>query len=171
MLLWTELQKALREPEYVHVLLNPIPVYGLGFGILAGLVTGWKGSRSARGLSLLLILLAALSAWPVAHFGAGAYDRVYSMSGDAAQKWLNWHQHLGERAALGCYAAGFFALLGLFSLWKAPRFIRLTHGLSLVFALVALGLGACAAFAGGRIRHSEFREGLPPKWANTASEE
>jgi uncharacterized membrane protein len=169
--LWAELLKALREPEYVHVLLNPIPVYGLAFGVLAGLIAGWTGSRSAKGLSLLLIFLGAASAWPVAHFGSGAYDRVYSMSGADAQDWLNWHRHLGERAAWGCYAAALFAAFGLWSLWRLPRFNRLAHALSVLSALVALGLGAMAAFAGGRIRHSEFRNGPPPKWADTSGGE
>jgi len=30
-----------------------------------------------------------------------------------------------------------------------------------------LGLGGLAAFAGGKIRHSEFRNGPPPAWADT----
>ncbi|HEY1764637.1 MAG TPA: hypothetical protein VGF85_06915 [Opitutaceae bacterium] len=171
MALWAELRKGFQQPEYLHTLLNPIPVYGLAFGVLAGFVAWATGSRAAKGLSLLLIFLASLSAWPVEHFGSGAYDRVYSMSGAEAQKWLNWHQHLGERAAWACYAAALFAACGLYSLWKLPRLNRLTHSLSLVFALIALGFGAVAAFAGGRIRHSEFRNGPPPQWADTSSEE
>jgi hypothetical protein len=169
--LWSELRTALQKPEYVHVLLNPLPVYGLAIGILAWVVGSLARQRAAQGLALLLIFLAAASAWPTAHFGSAAYDRVYSMSGAEAQKWLNWHRHLGERAAWACYIAAVFAALGLVALGKKPRFSRLAAGLGVASALVALGLGAFAAFAGGRIRHSEFRNGPPPAWADTSSEE
>jgi hypothetical protein len=168
--LWSELRAALQKPEYVHVLLNPLPVYGLAIGILAWVIASLARRPAAQGLALVLILLAAASAWPTEHFGSAAYDRVYSMSGGEAQKWLNWHRHLGERAAWACYATAFFSALGLVALAKRPRLSRLAAGLGIVSALVALGLGAFAAFAGGKIRHSEFRSGPPPPWADTSSD-
>src|SRR5580700_9434117 len=118
--LWKEFGEALRRPEYVHVLLNPLPVYGLAIGIVAWLISWATGRRHDRGLALALILLAGLSAWPVAHFGAAGYDRVTSMSGEEAQKWLNWHRHLAGRAVWACYAAAAFSAAGLVSQWKRP---------------------------------------------------
>lgn len=38
----------LRQPEYVHVLLNPIPVYGMASGILALVVALILRSRPSR---------------------------------------------------------------------------------------------------------------------------
>ncbi len=168
--LWSELRTALQKPEYVHVLLNPLPVYGLAIGILAWFLASLARKRAAQGLALGLIFLAAASAWPTQHFGSAAYDRVYSMSGVESQKWLNWHRHLGERTAWACYGAALFSALGLFALWKRLRFNRLAAGVSLAFAFLALCLGAFAAFAGGKIRHSEFRSGPPPAWADTSGD-
>jgi hypothetical protein len=168
--LWLEFREALRKPEYVHVLLNPLPVYGLAIGILAWLISWATRRHHDQGLALALILLAGLSAWPVAHFGAAGYDRVTSMSGAEAQKWLNWHRHLANRAVWACYAAAAFSAAGLGTLWKRPRLYRLAAGLSLASALLALGLGGVAAFAGGKIRHSEFRSDPPPAWADTSAE-
>jgi hypothetical protein len=54
------------------------------------------------------------------------------------------------------------------SLWKGLKIHRLAASLSLVSALLALGLSCLAAFAGGKIRHSEFRSGPPPAWAYTS---
>jgi len=79
--LWTEFREALRQPEYIHVLLNPLPIYGLATGVLGLLAALAARSRSAQTLALILILLASAAAWPAAHFGHSAYDRVYSMSG------------------------------------------------------------------------------------------
>jgi hypothetical protein len=170
MSLWVELRTALRTPEYIHVLLNPLPVYGLAIGILAWCLASLARSRGAQGLALALILVAAASAWPAAHFGSSAYDRVYSMSGADSQKWLNWHRHLGQKAALACYLTAFLSAGGLVAAWKRLRFSRLAAGLSIASAVLALFLGAFAAFAGGRIRHSEFRSGPPPAWADTSSD-
>ena len=167
MALWLELHKALQQPEYVHVLVNPMPVYGLAVGVLAWVIAWTAKERAACGLAYALIFLAGVSAWPAAHFGEAAYDRVYSMSGTQAQEWLNWHRHLAERAAWACYAAAAISAAALGSLRKGPRIHRLAAGLSLASALLALGLGGLAAFAGGKIRHSEFRNGPPPAWADT----
>ena len=90
--LWTEFLAALRQPEYVHVLLHPLPIYGLAAGVFSLLVALIIRSRSGQAIALLLILLTAASAWLVAHFGGAAYDRVYAMSNEPAQKWLKDRQ-------------------------------------------------------------------------------
>ena len=162
MSLWTQFLHELRQPEYVHVLLNPLPIYGLATGFLS-LVLAWAArSRPAQSVALLLILLTALAAWPVAHFGRGGFDRVYAMSGPPAQQWLNWHAYLAGRIVWAHYTAAALAAATLFCLWRVPRWQRLAVGLTLTATVVALGLGGFLAFAGGKIRHSEFRDGPPP---------
>jgi hypothetical protein len=169
-LLWTEFLEALRQPEYVHVLLHPLPIYGLAAGIFSLVVAVLTHSRSGQAIALLLIVLTATAAWPVAHFGHAAYDRVYAMSNDPAQKWLNWHEHLAERIVWGFYATAALAAAALVGLWKIPRLQRIALPLTLVAALTALGLSGFLAFVGGKIRHSEFRHGPPPAWAETAAD-
>jgi uncharacterized membrane protein len=160
--LWTQFLHELRQPEYVHVLLNPLPIYGLAAGFLS-LVLAWAArSRAAQAVALGLILLAALAAWPVAHFGREAYDRVYAMSGQPAQHWLDWHAYLAERIVWVHYAAAALAVGALLCLWRVPRWQRLSLALTLAATLVAIGLGGFLAFVGGKIRHSEFRDGPPP---------
>lgn len=82
---------ALRQPEYVHVLLNPLPVYGLALSALAALAV------AAIGLPLR---------WP----------------------------HLRLPLAT----------------------------LTWISALAVLGLGVWIAYAGGKVRHREFRNEPPP---------
>lgn len=162
MSLWTQFLHELRQPEYVHVLLNPLPIYGLAAGFLS-LILAWAArSRSAQAVALGLILLTALAAWPVAHFGHQAYDRVYAMSGTPAQQWLDWHAYLATRIVWVYYAAAAMAAGTLFCLWRVPRWQRLALTLTLAVTLAALGLGGFLAFVGGKIRHSEFRDGPPP---------
>jgi hypothetical protein len=55
------------KPEYVHVLLNPLPVYGLAVGVLGLFIALLFKTRAARVTTLALVLLSAASAWPVYH--------------------------------------------------------------------------------------------------------
>ncbi len=48
--------KGLQQPEYVHVLLNPLPVYGVALGLAALTIALTLRSRRARICSLMLIL-------------------------------------------------------------------------------------------------------------------
>lgn len=171
MSLWIEFVRALREPEYVHVLLNPLPVYGLAAGLFALLAAALARNRGAQALALLLIFVGALTVWPAAHFGESGYDRVSSMSNAAAQKWLNWHMHLADKLVWVDTAAAVVAFLALLVLWRAPRFQRTALILTALVALGGLGLGALVGYAGGKVRHSEFRSQPPPAWANTAGDD
>ena len=169
--LWTEFLESLRQPEYVHVLLHPLPIYGLAAGIFSLVAALVARSRSGQAIALLLIMLTAIAAWPVAHFGHAAYDRVYAMSNDPAQKWLNWHEHLADRIVWAFYATAALAAATLVGFGRSPRLQRIALPLTLAVAVVALGLSGFLAFVGGKIRHSEFRHGPPPAWANTAADQ
>lgn len=166
--LWADFLKDLGQPEYVHVLLNPLPVYGLAAGLFSLLLALILRSRSGQAIGLVLILLTSASAWLVAHYGREAYDRVYSMSYRDAQAWLNWHAYLGERIVWACYFTAALSAVTLLSLWKTPRWHRTALWLTVVASVVSLALGGFVAFVGGKIRHDEFRHSQPPAWAHTA---
>ena len=165
--LWADFRAALGQPEYLHVILNPLPIYGLATAVV-GFVAAWLwGGHSAQTITLLLIALTAASAGPVAHFGHAGYDRVYSLSDAPAQKWLNWHAHLGDQIVWLYYAAAAAAALAA-GLGGRPRLRRPLFSLALGAALAALAGGAFMGFVGGKIRHEEFRDHAPPGWANTS---
>jgi len=169
--LWTQFWQDLHQPEYVHTLLLPVPIYGLALGLLA-LAVGWAvRSRAAQGVALGLLALCAASGWGVVHYGHLGYDRVYAMSDANAQKWLNWHQHLGDRFIWALTATALLALAALLGQWKAPRLHRYALPLTALAAAVTLGLVGFLAFVGGKVRHGEFRDGPPPAWADTSADD
>src|SRR5260221_11829724 len=81
----------LSQPEYVHVLINPLPVYGLGMGLLALLIALVARSRPAQVVALVLIVVSAGSAWPVFIYGKKGYQRGHAMSDNHGQAWLHAH--------------------------------------------------------------------------------
>jgi len=152
----------LQQPEYLHVLLNPMPVYGLAlalFGLIAAL---YLGSRGGRLTALILIFTCAISAWPVAHHGEQAYDRVLAMADNDGQGWLKAHAHRADQVIWCFYALGALAVAAIFAPKKWPRSAMPLAVATVVLALVSLGAGGYIAYAGGKIRHREFRSGPPP---------
>ena len=149
--------------EYLHVLLNPLPVYGLSVGVLvlaAGLLAR---SKAARNIGLGLIILCGASAWPVLYFGQHGYNHLYPQLDTESQQWLDAHM---ERAERFIYAFYLTALLGIAALAIQKTFLRATRVLTLLTlaaAMASLGIGAWISRAGGEVSHSEFRgEESPP---------
>ncbi len=169
--LWLDFTSALKQPEYVHILLNPLPVYGLAVGFLSLVAALATRSRGAQTLAVAIIFVSALAAWPVAHFGDAAFDRVRAMSDADAQKWLNWHAHLADWILVAFYTTAGVAALALVAQWRFPRVHRWTLPATAVLAAVTFALGGLLAYAGGKIRHAEFRSHAPPAWANTSPDD
>lgn len=154
--------KALQQPEYVHVLLNHLPITGLFVAWIGLVVAICLNNRFALRLSLVLVVVLSLSAWPVAHYGEEAYDRVLSMSDDVGGRYLEHHQALAERWIFLFYVTAAAAVAALVVGWRWPRFSRWAAGAVALLAAASLVAGAVIAEYGGPVRHREFRYGPPP---------
>jgi hypothetical protein len=153
------LLRDLRQPEYIHVLLNPLPIYGLAAGLLALFASLFLRSPQARISSLIVIMVCAASAWPVYEFGEEGYDPVLSMSDDQGQAWLKDHRARAEKLIPLFYILAAISLAGLVASWKSDKLSLISAILVLILGLATLGAGGYIAYAGGRIRHREFRNG------------
>ncbi len=158
----TSLLQDLRQPEYVHVLINPMPVYGLATGVIGLIIALLLRSRHAQIAGLTIIILTAAMAWPVAHYGEEGYDRVLAMADDTGQVWLKVHAHRVDRFIWFFYALAVLAAAAIFAPMKWPRSQGALTIIALLLGLVVLGMGGYIAYAGGKIRHREFRNGPPP---------
>jgi hypothetical protein len=152
----------LRQPEYIHVLINPVPVYGLAMGLLGLIVAFFLRSRPAQVATLIIVLISASSAWPVYEFGEQAKDRVLSMENEVGGAWLEEHQDRAEDLIWLFYALAVLSAAALIAPRKWPRSAGpLVIGVILV-GIVTLGAGGYIAYAGGKVRHREFRNVPPP---------
>jgi len=156
--------RGLRQPEYVHVLLNPVPVYGLLIAWIGLIIAVVLKSRRAQLVTLVLVLLSSLSAWPVYEFGQQAYDRVLSMTDEDGERWLDEHQDRGEDLIWIFYALAVLSAAAIAVPIKWPKSSVPLVSAVILLGIAALGSGGYIAYAGGRIRHREFRnEPAPPK--------
>jgi len=158
------LLRDLRQPEYIHVLLNPLPVYGLLVGWVGLVVALILRSRRAQIVTLILVLVSSASAWPVYEFGQRGYDRVLSMADESGQAWLDEHMHRAEKLIWIFYVLGALSAFAVAAPLKWPKFSVPLAVVVILVGAVTLGSGAYIAYAGGRVRHREFRnEPAPPK--------
>jgi hypothetical protein len=156
--------RGLRQPEYVHVLLNPLPVYGLLISWIGLIIATVLKSRRAQVVTLVLVLVSSLSAWPVYEFGQQAYDRVLSMTDEDGERWLDEHQDRAEDLIWIFYALAVLSAAAIAGPIKWPKSSAPLVIATILLGAVALGSGVYIAYAGGKIRHREFRnEPAPPK--------
>jgi disulfide bond formation protein DsbB len=156
------LSQDLSQHEYIHVLINPLPVYGLAIAIIGLVIALLQRSRPAQVATLALVLLSGAIAWPVVHFGEEAYDRVLSMSDDQGQAWLKVHEHRADELAWSFYALAGVAAVAILAPLKWPKAATALSIVTLLFSFAVLGIGGYIAHAGGKIRHREFRNGPAP---------
>jgi hypothetical protein len=154
--------KAIQQPEYVHVLLNHLPIIGLGVAFCFLLVGVLKNNRFTLRAALAAVAVLSLSAWPVAHYGELAFDRVLSMSDEAGGQYLRYHKELAAGWIPLFYATSAAASAALIIVWKRPLYLRPAAIVVALLAAASLIAGTVIADYGGKIRHREFRYGPPP---------
>jgi len=163
------LLRDLQQPEYLHVLLNPLPIYGLAIALFGLIAAMYLGSRGGRVTALILIFASALSAWPVAQRGEQAYDRVFVAADEDGKAWLKAHEHRAEELIYFFYALALVSAAAIFAPKKWPKTARPLVYATILLSVVSLGAGFYIAHAGGKIRHREFRTVPPPKTAESES--
>ena len=159
---FTVLRKHLGDPEYLHILINPLPVYGLAIATLALVLALFLRNQRVTIAALVLVFLTALSAWPTYHYGEAGYDRVKALSDPAGEQWLDEHMARGEKLIWAFYVLAGVSAIGIAVIGKLAAYTRIVTVTTLVLASGTLGIGGYIAYAGGHVRHREFRFEPPP---------
>jgi disulfide bond formation protein DsbB len=155
--------RGLRQPEYVHVLLNPLPVYGLLVSWIALIAALISKSRRAHIVTLILVFITSISAWPVYEFGEEGYDRVLAMTDDDGHAWLDEHQDRAQDLIYIFYALAALSAAAIIVPLRWPKSSIPLAVAAVFLGGITLGAGYYIAYAGGKIRHREFRnEPAPP---------
>ena len=147
----------LKKPEYIHVVLNHLVIYGTMLGALALAVALILRSRAAQITALIITLIAGGSAYPVLVSGQRAYKVVRNSSDDAGQEALDEHMDRAEKTISLFYLLALLSLTALLVPVKWPKTGPPLAAATLVLALVCFSLSLYIAQEGGRVRHPEFR--------------
>lgn len=130
--LWT----SVRDPEYAHLLLESVPLYGLAFGVTFLVVAMVAGEGRSRLLALVVICVSCASVWPYVDLRRKATPRII------ATRDAGYYQLIQEQTARRSDTASLFYLMtGVSGL--AIVFGRKGRGQPLIFMTV---LGAAGLF-------------------------
>jgi hypothetical protein len=157
----------LKKPEYIHVVLNHLPIFGTMLAALALAISLILRSRAAQITALILTLIAGASAYPVFVTGQRAYKTIRNQSDDAGADWLDEHMDRAEKTIGAFYFLAALAIAGLLVPIKWPKSAVPLVALTLVVAIFCSGIAVYIAQPGGRVRHPEFR---PSETSTPASE-
>jgi drug/metabolite transporter (DMT)-like permease len=151
----------LGQPEYVHVLANPLLTHALPLAALGLLLALLGRSPGGIRLALVLVLLSAAAVWPVVHYGHAGFDRVSAMADGTGGDWLAVHRYRAEKLAWGFYVAAAAALAALLIPLQRAKSLLPLAWLALVLAGAASAGAAYIAYPAGKVRHREFRHADP----------
>jgi hypothetical protein len=152
----------LKKPEYIHVVLNHLPIYGTILGALALAISLALRSRAAQITALVITLIAGISAYPVLVSGQRAYKTIRDISDDPGQEALDEHMDRAEKTVNIFYSLALLALASLLLPIKWPKTGFPLTAATLVLALICFGLSVYIAQEGGQVRHAELRLGESP---------
>lgn len=147
----------LQRPEYLHALLNHLPLIGLAVAVLALVAALASKSRTAVSGGLVLVAVMAASAWPVLQSGESAYNRIRAVSDPESASILKAHMLLADRWGWLYYLTALTAMAGVVVVWKRPAKLALAGIPVVALAVASLTAGAAIAKLGGEVRHAEFR--------------
>ena len=78
------------------------------------------------------------------------------------EAWLSAHEHRADKLVWCFYVLAAVSAAAIFLPGKFPRTAMPLTFLTLFLALISLSAGGYIAYAGGKIRHREFRNEPPP---------
>lgn len=156
---WEMMKKHLRQPEYWHVLINPIPPLGMAAGAVTIGASAVFPEAAVAGLALVAVSGAAV--WPIAELGEGAYDRLFETLPPDSRQWLEVHMARAERVLWLFYFTAAFAAGAIIVRSKRPSLATASRAVTAVLAASCAVAAGWIAHAGGQVSHPEFRHGPP----------
>ena len=139
-----------------HLILNHIPLLGILFGALLLAFGLWRSQEDVQKASLGLLAVAGLAIIAVYLTGEPAEEVVEGLAG-VSHDAIEAHEHFAWYGLVAGIATGVVALGTLLYGALRRRLVRWTVGLTLLLAVVSVGLIGYTANLGGKISHPELR--------------
>lgn len=141
---------------HLHLILNHIPLIGVGFVTLLMVIALIRKSGELITVSLLLAVVVALSAIPVYLTGEPAEETVEDMQG-VSEQIIDKHEEAAETAFIFLEVVGGIALITLIGGRFNKKFGNALTIITLAGLIAGGGLVAWTANLGGKIHHPEVR--------------
>lgn len=146
------------DPVHAHLILNHIPVVGLGAALLLLLYAIARKSDEMKKAALAGFVLLALVAIPVFLTGKAAEDPAEHLPG-VFESFIEQHEEAATAALIAIEVLGAVSLAGLVLTRRSKALPKWFATILLFASLGVAGVMTWTANLGGQIRHTEIRTG------------
>ena len=140
------------EADYIHLIVNHIPIFSVGFGLLILLWGLIKKNTAILQIALVFFLLGAVSSYVAMETGEAAEDIVEELN-VASHDIIHDHEEAAEIAFWFTILTGVISAVGFFALSYNIRWQNTLFGILAISALISLGALLYTAYQGGKIFH------------------
>jgi hypothetical protein len=141
---------------HIHLILNHIPLIGVGFTILLFIAAFIRNSKELINISLIFTIIVAFWAIPAYLTGEPAEEVVEELPG-ISENLIKQHEEMSEKAFIFLEVVGALALVTLIVKRYSQRLGGWLMSVTLFGLLVGGGMIAWTSNLGGRINHPEVR--------------
>ncbi len=143
---------------HVHLMLNHIPVIGIGFAVLLLAVSIVRRNHELITVALVFVTLVSFWAIPAYLTGEPAEEVVEDLPG-VSEELIKEHEEQAEIAFILVEVAGGLALITLIARRYSDKLGQKLVIFTLLVLIVSGGLIGWTANLGGKIHHEEIRSG------------
>jgi uncharacterized membrane protein len=147
---------------HLHLLVNHLPIAGLGFAFLLNLIAVGRKSDELQRLSCWSYVLLAILAIPPILTGDGAGEIVKTWPGISADA-IEYHETWGYLFFYSMLALGITGLIPIVMMKNKPSLLKPVSRILLVASFLFLALAFEAGLTGGKIHHPEMETGIYQK--------
>lgn len=141
---------------HVHLMLNHIPLIGIGFVVLLLIVAVLRKSNELINVALIFTVLVGLLAIPAYLTGEPAEEMVEEIAG-ISERMIENHEEQAELAFIFAEITGAIALIALITRRFSVNLGQKLAALTILALFISGGLMAWTANLGGKIHHEEIR--------------
>ena len=142
-------------PAYLHLIVNHVPIIGIGFVILLFIIGLVRKSGELINVSLIFVIFIALFTIVVHQTGEAAEEFVQGKPGFSEEVVLE-HDYAADLAFIFAEVIGVFALLALATKRYKKKYANALVVITLIGLIVTGALMIRAANLGGKINHPEI---------------
>ena len=143
-------------PVHLHLMLNHIPLVGVGFVILLFVIAMFLRSNQLINISLIFVILVALWAIAAHQTGESAEEYVKNLPGYSDQL-VQDHDIAADVAFIFTEAVGILAFLSLIARRFNKGYAYTLTIITLILLIISGLLLVRAAYYGGKIHHPEIQ--------------
>ena len=140
---------------HIHLMLNHIPLIGIGFVILLLIIAMVRRSSELINVALIFVIIVALWAIPAYLTGEPAEEIVEHQQG-ISEELIHEHEEFAEIAFIFLEVVGGIALIALIIRGYSKKAGYLLTIVTLIGLIAGGGLIAWTANLGGKINHPEI---------------